>query len=403
MPRVFDPRGVLACRISTFYGALFLIHGVSLTYLPVWLDGRGLSGAQIAIASSMPMLLRIGLTPAMAFLADRSGRHREMIVISCAIALAVLMALVGRWPAPILILLVAAMLIAVQAVMPLADTIAMAAVKREGIDYGRTRLWGSLTFILASYVAGFAVSIHGPEAVLILLIAGAGATATASLFLPKPRQGTAIARITVAEAAALARNPRFVMFVAIIGTIMASHAVLYVFGVLHWRAQGLSASYIATLWAISVVAEIALFWAARWVVPLGALPLILLGAGAGMLRWLAMAADPAPLALVPLQLLHAGTFAATHLGAMHWIAQRVPPQAAGTAQALLATSTAGLAMAPATFVSGFLYEHWAGGSYLAMMLLCVLGGAIGLALRRADSTQASAILLSPKGPLEQVR
>ena len=42
------------------------------------------------------------------------------------------------------------------------------------------------------------------------------------------------------------------------GAIQSSHAVLYLFGVLHWRTQGLSASYIATLWAVAVLAEIAL-------------------------------------------------------------------------------------------------------------------------------------------------
>ena len=43
----------------------------------------------------------------------------------------------------------------------------------------------------------------------------------------------------------------FLLFLLAVGAIQASHAMFYVFGVLHWRAQGLSAGYIATLWAIA--------------------------------------------------------------------------------------------------------------------------------------------------------
>ena len=385
MPVSQAPAGAWALRLSMFFGALFLIHGVHLTYLPVWLDGRGLSPIQIAFASSAPMLIRLVLTPATAFAADRWHAHREMIVAACAIALGLMMALRATSSVPIVIALVVLMHIALQTIMPLADTLTMAAVKQRGLDYGRIRLWGSLTFIGASYVAGYAVGALGSEAVLQLSVGGGLLALAAALWLPRAQPGSMTKRLTLGEASALLRDRPFLLFMVTVGTIQASHAVFYVFGVLHWRSQGLSAGYIATLWAIGVLAEIALFWSARWVAPIGPVPLITLGAMAGIVRWLAMAMDPAPWMLVPLQILHAGTFAATHLGAMHWIGARIPQATAGTAQAMLSTFSSGIVSSSVTLLSGQLYASYAGSAYLAMMASCMIGLLTGLALHRIET------------------
>lgn len=381
---VGDPH---ALRLSVFFGALFLIHGVALTYLPVWLDGRGLSPAEIAIASSAPMMLRLVFTPTIAFLADRHGAHRRMIMAACLVALAFHLSLTQRAPVAATILLVVAAQVATGTIMPLIDAITMAEVRGRNLDYGRVRLWGSATFILASYIAGYAVAARGAEAVLGLLIAGTALTAAAAFMLPTHDAAPAEPsrkRLTFADAIGLARDRQFLLFLLVTGAIQSSHAVLYLFGVLHWRAQGLSPGFIASLWAIGVLAEIVLFWAGRWLGIAGAVELMLLGAVIGIVRWGAMAFDPSPAALVVLQVLHAGTFAATHLGSMHWIGARVPHEAAGTAQALLSTSNAGVAMAGAMLISGPLYQSFSGRAYLAMAVLCAVGLVLGLVLRRLD-------------------
>ena len=61
---------------------------------------------------------------------------------------------------------------------------------------------------------------------------------------------------------------------------------------------------------------------------IGPVELIVLGGGAAVVRWLAMGFDPPLALLVPLQMLHALTFGATHIGAIHFIG-RVVPETAG--------------------------------------------------------------------------
>jgi PPP family 3-phenylpropionic acid transporter len=109
--------------------------------------------------------------------------------------------------------------------------------------------------------------------------------------------------------------------------------------------------------------------------------MLMVGASAGTLRWLGMALDPPALALPLLQILHALSFGATHLGALMFLAHHAPAGRAARAQGYLAIA-AGLAMAAATGISGLLYAYFGSGAYIAMALVAVAGGACGFVAHR---------------------
>jgi PPP family 3-phenylpropionic acid transporter len=66
------------------------------------------------------------------------------------------------------------------------------------------------------------------------------------------------------------------------------------------------------------------------------------------------------------QILHGGTFALAHLGAMYFILKSVPPRLSATAQSLYAVCSAGLSMGLATYASGPLYAAVGGKAYFLM-------------------------------------
>jgi len=381
-----------AARISLLYGALFIVYGAQLPYLPVWLDWRGLDAAQISLISALPLFVRLVATPSIAFIADRSGDHRRIIVVSTLVALAAGLALSqarGFWP---ILGCSLVCVIAIATVMPLAETVAMTGVRTRGLDYGRMRLWGSLTFIGASFLGGPLVDAFGPAAGMWLIVTGIAATVGSGLLLPRPEAGagavesTKAGRISPGDVLALVRSRPLLLFLVAATCVQSAHATFYTFGALHWRAQGLASAWTGLLWAIGVLAEVALFaWSARVVSRFGAVKLLLAGAAAGVLRWTAMALDPPLALLLPLQALHGLTYGAAHLGAIHFIATAVPERQAGTAQALYATVTAGIGMAGAMLISGRLYAGWGGRTYLAMALIAAIGLVAGLALRRTWS------------------
>jgi PPP family 3-phenylpropionic acid transporter len=107
-----------------------------------------------------------------------------------------------------------------------------------------------------------------------------------------------------------------------------------------------------------------------------------LGGAAAVLRWLGTGVAEALPALALLQLLHALSFGAAHLAAMHFIARAVPPTLSGTAQALYSASVAGLGFGAAMALSGTLYAMLGGLAYWAMAGLAALGTAAALPLLR---------------------
>jgi MFS transporter, PPP family, 3-phenylpropionic acid transporter len=374
-----------ALRVGAFFGALFLVYGATLPYLPVLLDARGLNPAEIGVISSTPLIIRLFLTPAIAMHADRRGDHRAIIIALSLSALAALQfafGVRGFWP---ILLCISAFMVAIQSIMPLIETVAMAGVKTGGHDYGRMRLWGSVTFILVTFAGAWLIGVAGPDAVVWLLGIGTALTLAAALALPKPATAGVPGRRRFEPAAAwdLICSKHILLFLVAAGAVQSAHAVFYAFGVLHWRANGVPPGWIGTLWSIGVISEIALFWwSARVLGRFSAVDLLCIGAGAAVVRWTLMAFDPPLALLVPLQVLHGLTYGACHLGAMHFIQARVPEQQAGTMQALYSTVTAGIGMGGALILAGYAYKAAGGLSYLTMTVLAVAGLLAGLSLRR---------------------
>ena len=368
-----------AWRCALFYAALFLIYGVQMPYLPVWLDSRGLTAAEISIISATPFFLRIGVTPAVSLFADRIGNHRIVVIATALLALSgALLLSQAQGFLPILLLAIV-MLISASTAMPLTETVTVEGVRREGLDYGRIRLWGSLTFIAASFGGGVVIDRFGAGAGIWMLVAGCAITSAAALLLPRPARAVPDASHVTGpsafeQAKRLVSTPLFLVFLVAVGATQASHATLYTFGALHWRSQGISPTWVGILWAISVSAEILLFaYSSALARRFGIIEVLLAGALGCVVRWTILAFDPPLALLIPLQVLHALTYGATHIGAILFISRAVPAGASGTAQGLYATIAAGVGHGAATLASGKLYPLFGGKAFLAMAALSAVG------------------------------
>ena len=380
--------GPLGVRIALFFAALFLIQGVAVPYFPVWLHTRGLDPLQIATVTASPLFIRLLVTPGISLLADRLDNYRLVILAlaSSALALTGGLGLVQGY-GPILVLGVA-FLLASTTMLPLIDTVAVRAARSDGLDYGRMRLWGSITFIVANFLGGMAIEALGGGFALWMIGAAAVSTIAAAYALPAQSSGVTHAspgpfNWRASSPARLLGSPLFVLFLVAIGCTHGAHATFYTFSALHWQAQGLPAAWIGALWAIGVLAEVALFAVSASVVHrFGPAQLIVAGATASIVRWGAMAFDPPLALLVPLQALHALTYGAAHLGAILFISRAVPHSATGSAQAFFATIASGLAQGIIGLVSGALYGSIGGLVFLVPATVAIVGCAAGIVLLR---------------------
>jgi len=372
-----------AHRHALLYATQFFAFGVILPFLPAVLASRGLDPAEVAMVLAAGSAVRLVAGPMGGRLADALSAPRAVLA-GCALAAS--LASVGFLLAAgfvAMLLVNAALSVAMAPIMPVTDSVTLASIRRERFDYGRVRAAGSVTFILASLAAGQAIGWFGIDWAVILMGLALLGTAGASVLLPAVEASSGGPRGLAGFLAPL-RIVALRRLVLVSALIQGSHAFYYAFGTLHWQAAGLGAGLIGALWAVGVVAEIALFvWGRGLVQRMGAVGLSVAAGIAGVLRWGVTAMTSDPLLLFPLQVLHAGTFGAQHLAAMMVLGRIAPQAQAGTAQALHASLGGGLSIGLLTLASGPLYAAYGGGGFWAMAALCAAGVPASLALGRA--------------------
>jgi MFS transporter, PPP family, 3-phenylpropionic acid transporter len=362
-----------AWRLAVFYAALFVALGVQVPFLPLWLAAKGLDAGAIGIVLSLPMIVRVFAIPLATRRADHHDALHKVIVIASAMAVLGYGAL-GLTQGVVAITLAYALASAFfTPLIPLADAYALRGLGHIGRAYGPVRLWGSAAFIVGTFAAGLLLDVIAARDLIWIMVATLAMT-TAAAFALSPltlRDGVAAKGLPFARD--LLRDPVLLAAAAAAGLIQASHAIYYGFSALDWTTAGFDGGAIAALWALGVVAEIALF-AISGRLPIAPTTLLMLGGAGAVIRWGAMAFDPPAALLPPLQCLHAFSFGATHLGAVAVVARRAPAALAATAQGYFAVAL-GLVMAAALGVSGVLYAHWGGFAYAAMALVAA-GGAL---------------------------
>jgi PPP family 3-phenylpropionic acid transporter len=368
-------------RLALFYGAFFVYLGLSMPFVPAWLAAKGLDAREIGVVLAAPMVVRLLAVPLATRLADRFGMLRRALV-AAAIASVMGFALVGTASGFVAILVSYALASALLApVLPFADTLALRGLDRRGASYGSVRLWGSVTFIVANMGGGLLLARLGAGDVIWAVVAALALTAAAALALDPLAPEAGEGADESGPGRSMWRSPGFLAVVLGASLIQASHAVMYGFATLQWNARGIAGPAIGVLWAIGVVAEVALFaFSSRVVGRFGAIGMIMVGGIGGVVRWTAMAFDPPIAALPLLQGLHGLSFAATHLGTMHYLAQAAPARRGATAQGDF-VAVQGIVFAGAMSLSGVLVGAYGSLAYAAMAAAAAVGALVaGLAL-----------------------
>jgi len=334
---------------------------------------------QIGQVLGLAALLRVLVIPLWGRAADLAG-HRRAALAAAAITAAAAALLLPAAPLMAPLFLVACIHgVASAALAPLADSVTLPLASAGRLDYGRTRAWGSVSYMVTTAATGALLGGFGTGAVPKLLAAGYGLAALFGLLMPEAPPVAPAPH----ERGSPMRLPAFRLTVLASALIQGAHAAYYSFAALRWRAAGIPDGIVGLLIAEGIVAEIALFvWGRRLVERIGAGRLTMLAAGISAVRWTALAFIVDPWALAALQVLHAGTFAFQHLSAM-LVLGRIGEARAATAQGWLSALGYALPTAGLVWLSGQLYARQPALAFLAMAAVATLALPVGARLRRA--------------------
>lgn len=361
-----------AATTSLSYALLMAGPGIYFPFFPLWLQGRGFAAGEIGLLLAIPMVMRVLATAPLAGLGDGPLGARLIF------ALAVLGAAAGYvglyfgwsfWTVAAVLALTAAFL---APTTPLLDAIAIDAAVAYRFDYGRVRQWGSIGYFVASLSTGAMLGYVSVENLPFVLAALLVLTACGGWLLPGVRSPEPGSTIGSTVSVGPSRTHALLIIVGV-ALIQGSHSFLQGFGTLMWQEVGYSATAIGAFWAIAVICETAFFRVAgKLVSRIEPMMLIMLGGGAGTLRWLLMGLEPENgVAIVLLQAMHCLTFAATHIGTMRWLGQFRTRRA--TRQGLVAAAIGG-GLALGSGASGFLFEAFGPHGFFVMSTVAALGG-----------------------------
>ncbi len=317
--------------------ATYFAHiGFFNPYLPLWLKDLGLPIVVISLLTSVQSFTRVFAPYAWGALSDHTGERVRLLRISAAVAL---IASVGLWfnGGPWWIGFVLLVLFThTSSMMSLTEAAMAHLVAGDWGRYGRIRLWGSAGFMLTVFAAGAWFEGHGMKDFPAWTVVTLGGVLLCTWWLPDVREKHAHTDAVKEPIGPVMRQPVVRWFFASLLFHVMAHFSIYGFLSLYLDSLGYSKAMIGTLWAVSVLVEIAWFFAqgrlirtfsmTRWLVVCGAATALRMALTGGLGDWLA--------ALFIAQVLHALTFASHHTACIAMVSHHFPGRLRGRGQAL---------------------------------------------------------------------
>ncbi len=284
-------------------------------------------------------------------------------------------------------------------IIPLSDAMANYYARLKVLDYGRTRLWGSVAFIGGSTIVGYLVAEFGADMILYTAMAGLLVALSFAMRKTDPMPITLNGQHAQRpKLSSLLSDKPVLKFLLLVSLIQGSHAAYYGFSAIHWKSAGHSEDVIGYLWSLGVAAEVAVFALSKRLFAGSSLrTLFVIAAGGVMMRWGITASTTSILALVVVQLLHGVTFAAAHIAAIQYI-QNSEENKMVALQALYNAIPLGAFTALMTVFSGWGYDNWGALVFWVMAAM----GLIALFIKLEPQQPAQHVIdLSDKVPETQ--
>ncbi len=343
-------------RLSGFYFCYFAALGALIPYWGLYLKSLGFDAGRIGALVAILMATKIVAPYVWGWIADHSGRPMLIVRLASLFSLLAFVAVFWAQDFWALALVMAAFSFFWNASLPQFEAFTMSYLGAAAHRYSIIRLWGSVGFILSVALLGFLLQHLGAGILPGILLALFAAIWLSSMLVkdaPGAREEGAAGSILD-----VLRLPVVRAFLLVCFLMQLSHGPYYTFYSIYLEDHGYERGSIGQLWALGVVAEIAVFLVMHRLLPrFGVRCLLLASLGLTSLRWilLALFVDSAWI-MIFVQLLHAASFGLYHAVAISLIHKFFPGRRQGRGQALYSSLSFGAGGAMGSLVSGYLWE-----------------------------------------------
>lgn len=368
--------------LSLTYAGSFAVLGAVMPYLALDLQRRGLNGLMLTAAMGALPLGRLLAGPAWSLLADVTRSQRQILRVSCGLALLGLSGTIWStgWVCVLSVLLLA---IGRSPMIPVVDGLTLQTLGGDQARYGLVRRWGSVGFLLATLAAPLALQYFPIPA----LLPGLVLSALLWMMVWRLPDGTPQTGARLGPALqSLGRDRSLRWILACAALHFAAHIAATSFLAIHMASLGLSEMWAGVALALGVLVEIILMSRGPLLLSrVGPERLMVMAIGVAFIRWVLTALASTGWQLLLLQCTHGFTFGAFWIASVALVSARSAPAVKTSAQGLLSAAvggigsfigmtTAGLVTASTDTRVIFVF----GAGFAAASALCALG------LRRSD-------------------
>jgi PPP family 3-phenylpropionic acid transporter len=330
-----------------FYFNLWAVMGAQMPFFNVYFAHLGLSGLQIGILSAASPLAALFVGPALSLLADRRRWQKRILLISIgSTGVLLILFIFPRTFVPLLVLvLVRALLFS--PMMSLADGMVARMATRHHIDYGKLRLWGSLSFAIAALVCGALWERWGFEAmfiavsVLTLPVLWAATGLEESAPVTRGATSTSITTPTLRE---VRRDQGLLALLVAVSLVGIAEGMYGTFSGVYMDRLGGGQFLVGAIFGLSALAELpAMHYSGVIFRKLGKPVAVSLAYGLVGIAFLGYAVARQPWLLLVFAMVKGVGFALYFVGNVSLIDERAPESWTSTLQSLMNAATRGLA------------------------------------------------------------
>lgn len=381
--------------LRRFYFLFFAAGGVLMPSLALLFDARGFAGLELGLLTAAIPLTAAFVAPMWGLAADRTGRGTALLMVAIATAAAATPVMSTTLRFGVALAAVVVFAVGIAPVLPFLDAATLAESVRLGGDYGGYRRWGGVGWGTAAPLIGVVVGVVGRDAIWI------GYSALMLLLVALARKvrvpGGGFTGGTRQALGILLRLPGWPTFLVSAALFGIGMGVLSNYLYLRLDVLGASATVMGLSMTVATAAEVVGFsFGDRLVRRVGAVPLLLAGIAAMVVRLVAIGSLTTVSGVMVTQVLHLANFALPWTAAVTFVSRSVPPDLKATGQTLFALSFAGIAPATGALAGGVLLARiGSAGTFLTVAAFLAVGlVGVGLSWWRLASARGGL----PAGP-----
>lgn len=367
-------------RVAMWLAYFIYWAGVAayLPYISLYYESVGLQGGQIGQLSSIPHFVTLVSSILIAFLSDKSHRHK-LVLAATSIGITVVLFLypsARSFAAFIPIVFVYSILFAPS--NAILDETTLNTLENPG-NYGKIRVGGSIGWGIMVLVAGYLID-HIDIGLLVIFYINIFFNLLfllIILIMPKthPRSSISREQVSVKKVLDMLRQPGFLLFLLVIIIWGIGESSISGFLFLHIKHLGGSSTLMGTALAVSLVGEIVVFTFANRIQAKIKPAVMVLMAFIVLFAWLGgLSLIKFPSAIPLFQIFGGAGFALLQSGSVAYVNLRAPSEIGTTAQAVRGGVFSGLGVGVGSIISGLIYESSGSVMLFRYMSFIVLGG-----------------------------